>query len=43
MGNKAVESSMHKSLNKTKSIYSNIQHKEERNLKNRKDSEMEYN
>ena len=45
MGNnyKAVESSMHKSLNKTKIIYPNIQHKEEKDVKNRKDSEMEYN
>ena len=36
MGNKAVESSMHKSLNATKSIYPNIPHKEEKDLKNRK-------
>ena len=41
MGNKAMESCMHKSLNTTKSIYPNIPHKEEKDLKNRKDSEME--
>ena len=32
MGNKAVESSMHKNLNTTKSVYPNIQHKEEKDV-----------
>ena len=35
MGNKAVESSMHKNLNTTKSVYPNIQHKEEKDVKTR--------